>query len=305
MNDFNQDNAQQYQLAGHRIRAMFAIVLIFTVIASADAATPGYDRDALNPEQAALADEMLRFIKQMDGKHAALVEKLNGHREVETKSFQDENSDYEIKVSRGDVIEKTGFTTSVTKLGVAPYTEDAIWSRVITINTHPKTPLVGYLHAFVSFQYNTNGTSSIGGWMDVIPAVRNEEDLDYIRQSIDSVFDKFGVDSSPYRKAVCSGQRREHLGPACVGVSFYAPPFLSITSDNVALVNETFAELFDAYAVILEKRADQVFSESDLIAQDVLRRKWLEDQMMYDPYAQSVIPHKVRSFANYPPAIKY
>ena len=305
MTNFNQNIPQKARIVSPTVWVTIVIAFFVGVISSAGAVELGYDKDALNPEQAALADEMLRFIEQMESKHYALVEKLNGDREVETKSFQDENSDYEIKVSRGDVIEKTGFTTSVTKLGVAPYTEDAIWSRVITINMHPKSPLVGYLHAFVSFQYNTNGKSSIGGWMDVIPAVRNEEDLDYIRKRVDSVFEKFGVDPSPYRKAICSGHRRDLLGPGCAAVSFYAPPFLSVTSENVALVNETFAALFDAYATVLEKRADQSYTESDLMAQDALRRRWLEDQMIHDPYAQHVIPHKVRSFANYPPTVKY
>jgi len=305
MSIFKQFYSRNAQLSTVHRAAMIVFLLVTSPASSAGAGQPGYDKDALDAEQTALANNMLLFIEEMDDRHFSLVERLNGHRNVESTSFQDSNSDYEIRVARGNVIEKTGFTTSVTKIGVVPYTEDAIWSRVITINTHSKTPLVGYLHAFVSFQYNANGTSSIGGWMDIIPAVRIEEDLAYIRESVDRVFEKFGADPSPYRKAVCSGQRREHLGPACVGVSFYAPPFLSITSENLALVNETFAALFDAYAVVLEKRRDQAYSESDLNAQESMRRKWLEDQMLYDPYAQNVIPHAVRSVANYPPSVKY
>ena len=305
MSVVNHDDSQNPQHVWIRSGVMTVIVLVAALTSSADAGRPGYDKDALDAEQAALANNMLQFIDEMDDRHFSLVARLNGYRDVKSTSFQDDHADYEIQVARGDVIEKSGFTTSVTKIGVAPYTEDAIWSRVITINMHPKTPLVGYLHAFVSFQYNTNGTSSIGGWMDIIPTVRVEEDLTYIKESVDRVFEKFGADPGPYRKAVCSGQRRKHLGPACVGVSFYAPPFLSITGDNLALVNETFSALFDAYAVVLEKRRDQVYSESDLNAQDAMRRKWLEDQMMYDPYAQNVIPHEVRSVANYPPTIKY
>lgn len=170
---------------------------------------------------------------------------------------------------------------------------------------HPKSSLVGYLHAFVSFQHNIDGTSSIGRWMDIIPAVRIEEDLDYVRQKVDEVFEKHGVDPTGYRKAICSGHRKELLGPGCAGVSFYAPPFLSLTPETLGLANETFATLFDAYADILEKRADQAYSESDLMEQDAFRRRWPEDQMIHDPCAQHVIPHKVRSFANYPATIKY
>jgi hypothetical protein len=57
--------------------------------------------------------------------------------------------------------------------------------------------------------------------------------------------------------------------------------------------------------VVLEKRKDQKFSADDLAAQEAMRRRWLEDQMLHDPYAQHVIPHEVRSFQNYPPVVKY
>ena len=305
MNVIDHWKSREFHPAGISMFKIGAIFLVGLMVLSVYAATPGYDKDALDADQAALADEMLRFIDEMEEKHYALVEKLNGNRDYETKSFNDENSDYEIRVSRGDVIEKTGFTISVTKLGVKPYTQDAIWSRVITINMHPKSPLVGYLHAFVSFQYNTDGTSSIGGWMDVIPAVRIEEDLAYVRAKVDEVFQKYDVDPSGYRKAICSGHRKDLLDPGCAAVSFYAPPFLSLTPETLGLVNETFAALFDAYAVVLEKRADEPWSEGDLAEQEAFRRRWLEDQMIHDPYAQHVIPHKVRSFANYPPTIKY
>lgn len=294
-----------YRATAPSVCALIGAVLLVMAPLTSGAAKPGYDKAALDPEQSRLADRMLAFIDEMDTRHLEWVNRLNGDANFESRSWADDHADYDIRVWRGAAIEKTGFTISVTKLGVAPYTEDAIWSRVITINTHPRTPLAGYFHGFVSFQYNQNGTSSIGGWMDVIPSVINDGDLAYIRQRVDQVFEKFDVNAGPYRKAVCSGQRQEHLGPACVGVSFYAPPFLSITERNLGLVLETFAALFDAYTVIVNRRVGQAYSGRDVAAQDSLRRKWLEDQMMYDPYAQNVVPHAVRSFANYPPVVKY
>jgi len=288
-----------------RARALLGMAMLIAAPGILGAAEPGYDRAGLDAGQSKLAGRMLTFIETMDAMHLGWVSRLNGNTDFTSKSWKDDSADYDVRVWRGPVIEKTGFTTSVTKLGIAPYTEDAIWSRVVTINSHPATPLAGYFHGFVAFQYNTNGTSSIGGWMDIIPSVSNDEDLAYIRQRVDRVFEKFEVDPAPYRRAVCSGQRQEHLGPACVGVSFYAPPFLDITEQNLNLVLETFAALFGAYTVVVDKRMDQPYSESDLSAQENLRRKWLEDQMLYDPYAQNVIPHAVRSFANYPPSVKY
>lgn len=265
----------------------------------------GENIDALSSEKAELANKMLAFVDHMETKHFDTLQRLNGNADVEERFIEFDNAKYNIRVARGDVIEKAGFTTSVTKKGIQPYTQDAIWGRVVTINIHAKSPFTPYLHAFVSFQYNTDGGSSIGGWMGLVPAVRVEEDLTYVKDSIDAIFDKVGRNPDGYRNALCSGQRKAHDVPACVGVSFYAPPFLDITEENYDLVVETFETLFDSYIEILEKRKDQAVTEQDLAAQDIMRRKWLEDQMMYDPYAQNVIRHDVRSFANYPPLIKY
>jgi coproporphyrinogen III oxidase len=283
--------------------AVCSALATFSPVARAE--TAGRDLNALNPEQAELAKRMVGFVKDMETKHFDLIKRLNGKVDADSKVFEYESADYDVQVARGPVIEKAAFTLSITKKGIPPYTTDAAWSHVISINVHPKTPLVGYLHTFVSFQYDVEGKSLVGGWMDVVPGVRIEEDLAYIKQRVDRVFEKYGFNADPYRRAVCSGQRQKNLFPACVGASFFAPPFLKITEQNFNVVTETLVALFDAYSVVLEKRKDQKFSADDLAAQEAMRRRWLEDQMLHDPYAQHVIPHEVRSFQNYPPVVKY
>lgn len=265
----------------------------------------GNDFDALNPEQARSAEAMLGFISETETRFFDTVNRLNGEAPVETRSFEYDDADYTVTMTRGEVIEKAGFTVSMTKKGIKPYTQDALWSRTLTIDIHPKTPLVGFLHAFLAFQYNPDGKSSMGGSMDIVPGTRIEEDLGYIKKAVEQVFDRHGADITNYRKAVSSGQRIRNLQAARVGVSFYARPFLDITQDHFDLVTETFDTFLDAYIAVLEKRKDQAFSPNDLAAQDVMRVRWLEDQMIHDPYAQHVIPHPVRSFANYPPLVRY
>ena len=56
---------------------------------------------------------------------------------------------------------------------------------------------------------------------------------------------------------------------------------------------------------IAEKRADQPYTEADLLAQDVMRKRWLIDQLFSDPFASAIVPFAVWSFANVPPVIKF
>lgn len=288
------------------LRVWAAVGLTMFVSAQlAHSGTPGDDLDALNSEQARLAGEMLRFISTTEDRFFAAVSRFNGTAPAETRSFEFEDADYTVTVMRGEVIEKAGFTTSMTKTGIRPFTQDALWSRTVTVNVHPKTPLVGFFHGFVAFQINPDGKSSMGGSMDIVPATRIDEDLSYIKEAVEQVFERHGADLTNYRKVVSSGQRIKNLKAARIGVSFYARPFLDITQENFDLVTETFDAFLDAYLLVLEKRQDQPYSPVDLAAQSDMRMRWFEDQMLHDPYALNVIPYPVRSFANYPPVVTY
>ncbi len=285
--------------------ASLVIGMLATITASnAIAGEPGYDIDALSPEQAELANRMLAFADGIEAKHFEAMERLNGQIDIEQREFSIEDADYDIKVVRGEVIEKGALTISVTTNGVRPYTEPATWSRVIQVNIHPRSPLAGYLHAFVAFSYDADGSSSIGGWMDFVSGAVIEEDVAAIKQSVDRVLETHDVDATPYRKAACTGQRRQ-LQNSCAGVSFYAPPFMEINEQNFAVVTETFAALYDAFITVVEKRMNEEYDANDVLAQEAMRRRWIIDQMVTDPYAQNVIPYEVRSFQNFPPSVKY
>ena len=279
-------------------------LLAATTASNAIAGEPGYDIDALSPEQAQLANRMVAFVDGIEAKHFETMERLNGQIDIEQREFSIEDADYDIKVIRGEVIEKGALTISVTTNGVRPYTEPTIWSRVIQVNIHPRSPLAGYLHAFVAFSYDTDGSSSIGGWMDFVSGAVIEEDVAMVKQSVDRVLETHSVDATPYRNAACTGQRRQ-LQNSCAGVSFYAPPFMEVNEKNYAVVTETFAALYDAFITVVEKRMNQEYDAEDLLAQEAMRRRWIIDQMVTDPYAQNVIPYEVRSFQNFPPSVKY
>ena len=92
--------------------------VLATLSSMTRAETAGRDLNALNPEQAELAKRMVSFVKDMETKHSDLIKRLNGKVDADSKVFEYESADYDVKVVRGPVIEKAGFTLSITKKGI-------------------------------------------------------------------------------------------------------------------------------------------------------------------------------------------
>ena len=184
------------------------------------------------------------------------------------------------------------------------------FSRFFSIDVHPKTPLVGMLHEAFVLHFNADGTSSVGGWLDVLPAAMSEEDLAYLKGVMDEVYEKYGVDGEPHRKLSCRGSEREDVGgyrrkPACVGGSFYGRNMMSVTEENFRFMTEAYERFLDAFLTLVDKNKDMPYTAEDLAAQDAMRRNWLEDRLFSDPYTTSVTPYEIWSLSTLPPVVKF
>jgi len=265
----------------------------------------------LTDEQAQFADRALKFMAQMDTLFFDRVGKLNDGIEIETKSFNYDVADNEVKVARGSVIEKAGRLTIITKKVASELQQETVWSRFFALDAHPKTPLCGMLHAAFLMQFRADGTSSLGGWLDVMPATRIEEDLAHLKQTMDDVYAKYGIDDTPRRRLSPDSHSDDDPGArwrrrsAGVGGSFYGYPMLSVTEENYSFMTEAYEGFVDAYLTQVEMRKDDAYGAEDLAAQDAMRRNWLEDQLFADPYSKSIVPYEVWSLANVPPTVKF
>ncbi len=56
---------------------------------------------------------------------------------------------------------------------------------------------------------------------------------------------------------------------------------------------------------VVEKRADDPFTEADILAQDKIRKRWFMDQVFSDTYSSVQIPFEVHSFWNAAPVVKF
>ena len=276
--------------------------------------------DALTSDNRIIAEDLITFMQASDDKYFAWVNKINeqnlpalGDQLINDENFDwtTEYSDYNIRVVRGPVIEKTGRMLSEGKM-TSPGRGDMnlVWGRFYSIDIHPKTPLVGMLHATLVLQFFEDNSIGTGGWLDMMPGTRIPEDLEFLKQTTNDYFEKHNANTALYRRLVCKGTedtieywRRK---PSCSGVSFYGPPvFRDSGEKSYMFIKGMFTEFVDAYLQLVEKRMNDSFTKEDVLAQETMRRRWLMDQLFSDPFASKIVPFEVWSAANVPPTIKF
>ncbi len=264
---------------------------------------------ALSEEQAVFAQRTLDFIAKMDSMHFNRVEKMNDGLELETLNVETEYSVYDAKVARGSVVEKIGRVITISNRPAAETQRQNLWSRFFSLDVHPKTPLVGILHAAFVVQFYPDGTSTIGGTLDVLRGANVEEDLAYLKQAMDEVFEKYGVDSAPYRELICERDQEDtnrwRRKSACVGATFYGPGSMNVTTENFDFITEAYERFLDAYLTVIERRKDDSYTQAGLASQDAMRRNWLEDHLFVDPYTANITPWEAWSLYSLPPTVKF
>ena len=279
--------------------------LIYMSCATSSIATAAEQQ--LTPEQAAFAERTYAFMDEMDALYFGTLAKLNGTDEVEVLDFPTEYGDHNVNVSRGPVVQKAGRMRVVHKKPKMEFQGKPIWSRFLSVDAHPASPKVGMLHAAFTINFKEDG-SSIVGWVDVLPGAMPAGDLARLKEAMDKIFKKYGVDPEPHRKMSCEGspgegeRRRE---PACVGGSFYGRDMMAVNTKNFDFMSEFYREFLLIYLDLIEQHRDTRYTNEDLAKQDYMRRNWLEDRFFSDPYTGNVVPYEVWALSTLPPVVKF
>ncbi len=267
----------------------------------------------LTPDQKVLANRMLTFMDDMDEKYFGRTEALNGGGDTEVRTPTTEYTNYDLRVTRGPVVEKLGRMKSEGLKNIPGRFDGVLtWGYFYALDFHPKTPLVGMLHATIVMQFYESGMELTGGFLGVMPGTRIDEDIDGLKQVMDAHFAADGKeDRLPlYRRLLCKGTEDTNEAfrrqPACVGASFYGPPvFPGDTAKSYDFIARAFDKFVGAYVDTIEKRANDPFTDEDIAEQDAMRKRWLIDQLFSDPFASKIVPFEVWSFQNMPPSIKF
>ncbi len=311
-------NFAKWRKAVVLIGMRMALVIVFSIslksyaVAEEDALFAS-DFVGLNEEQTSFAERALEFMSRMEDMYFDRIDKMNGGSQIETRTKSTEYSDHNAKAARGLVIQKGGRAYNITKKPTRDFQRQTAWSRFYSVDMHAKSPLVGMIHAAFVIQFYSDGKSSIGGFLDVLPGATPEEDLAYMKEAMDAVYEKYEVDPKPHRELSCKGDdeaaaatdRRYRRKVACIGGSFYVQPMLTVTDENFRFVTEAYETLLDSYLTMAEKRADDPVTEEDIAKQDAMRLNWFEDRMFSDPFTTEVVPYEIWSLHSLPPEVKF
>ena len=275
---------------------------------------PGLFR-GLSPEHQVLARRMVEFMARADQKYFARAAELNGTaahpRAEDTLSRETDDSIYDVRVTRGPVVEKLGRLLAEGKKTQPGRIEGVlVWGRFYSIDVHPQTPLVGMLHATLVLQFYEDGTAFAGGWLGVMNGTRVDEDMQALTRVVDSHFAEYDRQPGLYRKLIVKGTKdtvtefRRRPDPS--GVSFYGPPvFPGDVARSYALIEGLFGKFTDAYLDLVRKRVGSAVTVDDERLQDAMRKRWLVDQLFSDPFASKLVPFEVWSLANVPPTVTF
>jgi len=283
--------------------------------------------EQLSVENRQIAEDLIEFIEDSDKKYFSWAGCINFEpTTIDTNCLGNDNgnssdesfqsvtkySDFDVRVARGPIVEKIGRMISEGKMTSPGRGEERnlLWGRFYSIDVHPKTPLVGMLHATLVLQIFEDGSIVTGGWLDVMPGTRVESDLNYLKKVTDEYFEENNADPSLYRRLVCKGTEETitefRRKPSCSGVSFYGPPvFRESGEKSYRFIKGMYSEFVDAYFETIQQRMNDPYTEEDLLAQEKMRKSWLIDQLFSDPFASKIVPFEVWATANVAPAVKF
>jgi coproporphyrinogen III oxidase len=187
---------------------------------------------------------------------------------------------------------------------------ELVWSRFYSIDVHPRTPLVGMLHATLVLQFYADGTGFAGGWLGVMNGTRVDEDMAALTGVVDDHFASHGRNPGIYRSLIVKGTEdtisefRRRPDPS--GVSFYGPPvFPGDVARSYEFIEGLFGKFTDAYLDLIPRRTGAPVTAEDVARQDAMRKRWLVDQLYSDPFASKLVPFEVWSLANVPPTVRF
>ena len=258
-------------------------------------AEPNDGVEGLNEEQQAFAGRFLQFQDDMDEKFFGRAGEINGGNASDVKETREEEfADFYVRVARGGVVEKIGRMISRVYEPSSDIQRPTTFGRYYGLDVHAKSPLMGHVHSAIVLQYFPDGTGIMGGTLNLLKGAAQEEDMEYVKNALDVVFEKHGRDATPYRNRVCNMseealQPKFHHKLACVGAGFFGFPLMEANEENYLFMTEIYEAFISSYMDTLEGRKDAPYTDEDVATQDAMRLNWAEDQFLGIPIRREAL----------------
>ena len=212
------------------------------------------------------------FVRAMKEKATSgLLEVSGGGKDTE-KSYQFEVGSAHIITIRGGAIEKAVISHLILKGVKPPGAEEESDGVVYQMEVFPVNPYCPMGH--YSTQWTRGPSAYYAMNLDLFPAVTVEEDLTAMKQIMDGVADRFGIDRDTMREGQDIQYNMEHWSsPLATKVGCR---LMQLEEETLDLFTTAYHTFFDAYLAILKHRKDTPFSEDALRLKLERNGRWVE-----------------------------
>jgi coproporphyrinogen III oxidase len=196
--------------------------------------------------------------------------RLNDTDQVEHKKYEVPSATWEINVVRGKVLEKASISRVILDTK-HPITGEDTHFNALQAKVYPANPKIPILIFIIEHMKAKDVFFS--GMMDVIPAVRIEEDMQFLAAEMKKVVDKHGEDYEALREKGAKIFKLEQWEkPINAGAGIHNPT----GKERVDMIKEEGQVWLRSYFKIVEKRVNESYTDEDVERMNSVRARILE-----------------------------
>lgn len=232
--------------------------------------------------------EIVQFLKALQRQIVQRFESYESKARFERKpwDYHAGEGGGEINVLFGDTFEKAAVNWSGVSGDQFPMTdgEGAFFATGVSLITHMKNPKAPTAHMNIRY-IETEKKCWFGGGYDLTPmGFPYKEDTDHFHQTAKNALDSFGLDIYPLFSKQAAAyfyipHRKKERG---VGGIFFDHYNTGNPERDLALWKAVGNSFLDALCPLIDKRANETYTEKDRMTQLIFRGHYAEFNLAYD-----------------------
>jgi coproporphyrinogen III oxidase len=223
--------------------------------------------------------DMKQYYGELENQALENFKRLNNTNQVEHREYDTPVGMWEVKVVRGEVLEKAvlGSAQITTK---HPDTGEVTRFDILQAHVYPSSPKVPIL--IFSVENFVGKEDTFSGLLDIAHPVPNEEDQRFFVDEIKKVAEKHGDDYEALRKNLETTRymykldQWEKAANAGIGISLRLP------KEKFDLIKDAGPAWLKSYFTIVEKRGQESYDREDVALMNISRAKILEFYLIGD-----------------------